>query len=243
MQRKIVRVLDKARELIDLREEQIRLLDELVQSVFYDMFGDPVGNPMGWEVKPLSELNKAGCKISYGIVQPGDDVSAGIPIVRPVDLKNKDIDISKLKKTASEIDSKFKKTKLEGGEIIISVRGITGDTYIVDDRFSGFNVTRGLAVIRPISSINITYLNEFIRSESSQRYIQENTKGATLRQINMEDVRKLEILIPPNTLQNDFADKVQKIESQKSLMQQSLKEMKNNYNSLMQRAFKGEMFN
>ncbi len=120
-QKKIGILLDAAQSLIDKRKQQIALLDELIKSTFYTMFGDPVTNPMGWEKIELYNLNKEGHKISYGIVQPGNNVKNGVPIVRPIDLKNGEIDISTLKKTTVETDKRYRKTRLRGGEIIIVV--------------------------------------------------------------------------------------------------------------------------
>ncbi len=96
-------------------------------------------------------------------------------------------------------------------------------------------------MIRPKDSINTVYLNSFLNSNGAQLHIQEKTKGATLRQINMEDVRKIGDLLPPIALQNQFAEKVQAIEAQKAKMQEGLKAMEELFGSLMQRAFNGEI--
>ena len=82
----IVSELDKINELIRLKKEQLKDFDNLAQSLFYKMFGDPVENEKGWEVKKLNEIVSDNCSISYGIVQPGDGVENGVPVVRPVDM-------------------------------------------------------------------------------------------------------------------------------------------------------------
>lgn len=158
-QQLIVARLDKAQQLIDQRKEQLALMDALVQSLFYEMFGDPVKNEKGWELDILANLIDSSDSISYGIVQPGDDFPGGIPIVRPVDFDKGVVDISQLKKTSPEIESKFKKTRLVGNEILLSVRGTTGVSFVTNESFVGFNVTRGIAVIRPVS-VNTLFLNK-----------------------------------------------------------------------------------
>lgn len=74
------------------------------------------------------------------------------------------------------------------------------------------------------------------------KYLLTQARGATIKGINMKVLRELDIMIPPLPLQNQFAQKVQAIEEQKELLQKSLKLLEDNYNSLMQRAFKGELF-
>ncbi|WP_339172511.1 restriction endonuclease subunit S [Anoxybacillus sp. FSL W8-1294] len=73
--------------------------------------------------------------------------------------------------------------------------------------------------------------------------IEANAPESAQKNINLKILSELEIPVPPVELQNKFAEIVQKIESQKDLLQKSLEELENNFNSLMQRAFKGELFN
>lgn len=94
----IVSELDKLNELIRIKKEQLKDYDTLAQSIFYEMFGDPVENEKGWEVKELIETVIPECKISYGIVQPGEHVEDGVPIVRPVDMLQTFISKDGLKK-------------------------------------------------------------------------------------------------------------------------------------------------
>ena len=85
-QRRIAAILDQADALRAKRREALAQLDSLTQSIFIEMFGDPVANPRGFPTKQLSELIASGDTINYGVVQPGDDVDEGIPLVRVGDL-------------------------------------------------------------------------------------------------------------------------------------------------------------
>ena len=87
-QQRIVAELDCLNEMIALKQEQLKEFDKLAQSIFYDMFGDPGDNVHEWEISILEDVVSENCSISYGIVQPGDDVENGVPVVRPVDLVN-----------------------------------------------------------------------------------------------------------------------------------------------------------
>lgn len=85
------------------------------------------------------------------------------------------------------------------------------------------NVTRGIAVIRyDREKINPVYLNAYLNTDESQRYIQEHTRGATLQQINLSDLRVQEVVVPPTNLQNRFAAFVAEVDKSKFSIQKSL---------------------
>lgn len=109
----IVSELDKINELIRLKKEQLKDFDNLAQSLFYEMFGDPVENEKGWEVKKLNEIVSDNCSISYGIVQPGDGIENGVPVVRPVDMTGTFVYRQGLKNTTKEISESYKRTILK----------------------------------------------------------------------------------------------------------------------------------
>ncbi len=239
-QQRIAALLEKVDHLRSLRRQSLKRLDDLVQATFLEMFGDPVTNPMGWDTKLLEDIISPDNSISYGIVQPGDDYPNGIPIVRPVDIDNNFVDISNLKRTSPNIEIKFKKTRLTGHELLISVRGTTGITYVTNSKFRGFNVTRGLAVIRPATT-NLVFLNSFMQTKHAQSYIARKTRGATLQQINLSELRLLEVQLPPLHLQQAFAERVQHMDTLKQQMQASMKKLEQTFNTLMHQAFNGEV--
>lgn len=168
----------------------------------------------------LISLIKSGAGLSYGIVQPGEDGTGDMGVIRPVDLADGSINIAGIKYVDRSIGNAYKRTELAGNELLITVRGTTGITALTDDRFLGMNVTRGIAVIRFDSEKVVPeYLNAYMRMPQSQKYIQENTKGIALKQINMSDLRVQPILIPPVELQRQFADFVEQTDKSKLLLQ------------------------
>lgn len=232
-QRKIAAVLDKVSDLIAKRRQQLDKLDELIKARFVEMFGD-----QDYPYKELISLIKEGAGLSYGIVQPGDDGTGDMGVLRPVDLIDGKIDTTSIKYIDRSIGEGFKKTELHGNELLITVRGTTGITALTDDRFIGMNVTRGIAVIRYDSEkINPVYLNTYLKTDKSQRYIQERTRGATLQQINLSDLRVQQILVPPRDEQEQFAAFVEQTEKTKTTISKSLEKLETLKKALMQEYF------
>lgn len=241
-QKKIAAILDKVQALCELEKQIIQKYDQLAQSVFLEMFGDPVTNAKNWIHKKFEDLVAKDCQLSYGIVQPGDEVKNGIPCVRPIDLTEQYLKTQDLKRIDQSISHKFKRTILNGGEILLSVRGSIGLLSITDASFKGCNVTRGIVPIWFESEkYNKMFFYYLYTSYGIQNQLKGLAKGATLLQINLEDLRELKVIQPPIELQNHFAERVKKIEYQKQISQQSLKKSEELFQCLLQKAFMGEL--
>lgn len=221
----IVSELDKLNELIRIKKEQLKDYDTLAQSIFYEMFGDPVENEKGWEVKELIETVIPECKISYGIVQPGEHVEDGVPIVRPVDMLQTFISKDGLKKTTKEISNSYNRTILTGKELLICVRGTTGVVSLVDESLKGANVTRGIAPLLFSMDVERWFMYYQIKTPSVRGVISSLTRGIALKQINMLDLRKIQVILPPLPLQHSFAQKIEQIEQQKAAIQKTITDL------------------
>lgn len=229
----IVKELESVSELITARREQLAKLDELVKSRFVEMF-ENTNHPR----VALIDLIKEGAGLSYGIVQPGDDGTGDMGVLRPVDMVDGRISTASIKYINRSKGDGFRKTELTGDELLITVRGTTGITALTDSRFRGMNVTRGIAVIRyDRNKIDPVYLNAYLNTQESQRYIQEHTRGATLQQINLSDLRIQEIMLPPMDLQRQLAAFVEQTDKSKFEIQQSLETLETLKKALMQKYF------
>lgn len=230
----IVTELDKINELIRLKKEQLKDFDNLAQSLFYEMFGDPVENEKGWEVKKLNEIVSDNCSISYGIVQPGDGVENGVPVVRPVDMTKTFVSRKGLKNTTKEISDSYKRTILKGNEILMCVRGTTGLISMATPELQGCNVTRGIAPIECGPTCDKWFIFYQILNPAIQHHIAEYTRGIALKQINMKDVRDIPLCLPPLSLQRLFAQRIEQIEREKSEVQKSIQDLETLLASRMQ---------
>ena len=200
-QAEIIEILGKAESIILKRRKELAELDNLIKARFVELFGDRNDPQI-----ELIDLIIDGAGLSYGIVQPGEDGTGDMGVLRPVDMVDGKIATTSIKYIDRSIGDGFKKTELTGDELLITVRGTTGITALTDERFKKMNVTRGIAVVRyDRNKINPVYLNAFLNADESQRYIQEHTRGATLQQINLSDLRVQKIIVPPMELQERFA--------------------------------------
>lgn len=220
-QESIASELDALQEVIDGYREQIADLDDLAQSIFLTTFGDPVANSKGWEVKQLQDIVTDDCKLSYGIVQPGEEVPNGVPVVRSIDMSSPVIYLKNLKRVDPSIAQKYQRTKLEGDEIFISCRGVTGVISLASEELKGGNITRGLVSAR-LKLGERLFVYYCLRMPQINSIIQDRTKGATLRQINVKDIRLLPIIFPPNDMQKAFAAQMDSINLQNNLLRQQL---------------------
>jgi len=240
-QERIASVLGKSETLIKQRKASIGLLDEFLKNIFFKMFGDPIRNEKNWQIGDFEKLVAEDCPLTYGIVQPGEDFPNGVPIVRPVDLTETYISRKGLKLIDPNISAQFKRTILKGFEILMCVRGTTGTVSIASKELEGCNVTRGITPIWFSEDYNSLFAFFLLKSVGFQREIQKYTYGATLKQINLGDLRKIKFITPPLETQVQFATIAQLITNLKENYIESLNELEDLYASLSQRAFRGDL--
>lgn len=220
-QKGIAAELDALQAMIDGYNAQLHDLDELIKSIFNNTFGEPISNPKGWDIDVLENIVSDDCPITYGIVQPGDEVNDGIPVVRPVDLIGTYVNKALLKKVSPEISDSYKRTILKGNEILICVRGTTGVVSFATEDMKECNVTRGIVPLS-FARHNKWFMYWCIKSFEMNNLIQKYTKGATLKQINIKDLRQLPFPTPPLELQEKFGKQAELIETQRALLNQQI---------------------
>lgn len=192
VQEEIVRILDNFTELT------AELIKELTaRKKQYEYYREKIlSRANNAEQCALQDIVDDSCSISYGIVQTGDDVENGIPVVRPVDLANKIVSLRGLKKVAPSIAESYKRTILKGGDLLLCVRGTTGVISIASDELKGCNVSRGIVPLTFKSTVCPQYIYYQFLSQGIQKGIESKTRGAALKQINMEDLRQIRFPIP-----------------------------------------------
>lgn len=150
---------------------------------------------------PLQELTSTG-SISYGIVQPGQHSDHGIPIVRVNNINNGQLDLSSPLKVDPAIDEKHSKTRLEGGEVLLSLVGTTGQCVVAGPELRGWNVARAIAVIKPALGVSAEWITICLKSQEAQHYLNGRANTTVQKTLNLKDVRQLPIMQFSKTKEN-----------------------------------------
>lgn len=243
-QKEIVEVLNKSQELIDKRKKQIEELDELVKSQFIKMFGDPVSNPKGWDVVKLGKISSVG---SSKRVFVDELVSEGIPFYRGTEIGALSTG-EKIEPTLFITKEHYEKLKDSTGVPVIGdllMPSICPDGRIwsVDtEKPFYFKDGRVLWIHLENSIIDSIFLKHMLREKFNRDY-NKIASGTTFAELKIFALKDLDIIMPPIEIQKKYSDFVKQVDKLKFEMEKSLKELEDNFNSLMQKAFKGELFN
>lgn len=237
-QRRIADILDRADTLRAKRREAVVLIDDLTESIFLDMFGDPAANNRGYQLRPLIEWIDPARPITYGILKPGDDRPDGVPYVRVLDMKDRGIDPSGLRRTSVEISHQYKRSLLRSGDLLISIRGHVGRLAEVPEGANGANITQDSARLA-VSPDSRMYVMECLRTGSMQYWMRQRTKGAAVQGINLGDLKVLPVPAPPIGQQRLFADRAAAVIGVRRAAERQLALADETFVSLQQQAFAG----
>lgn len=239
-QRRIASILDKADDIRQKRQQAIAKLDELLQATFIDMFGDPVSNPKCWKTAKLSEL--VSKDITYGVLKPEEYTQDGIPMLRIQDINS--VDLSKVDNfhlISEKLSQQYKRTILEGNEIVISLVGTIGLVAKVPLSFKGFNVHRNLGVISLKDHSKVDFLESLMKLPHFKVLLERCTKGGVHKLLNLSDLRDLPVYLPDSKLIADYTKILIKIKKLKIDAYSGSEHQDTLFQSLQQKAFNGTL--
>lgn len=230
-QEKIVAELDCLTGIIEKKKQQLEELDKLAQSIFYDMFGDPITNEKGWKKMLLGEI----CVPKKSIARASKTYKAN-ETIHYIDIASIDNNQALLTGTTpfvfAEAPSRAQQ-KVEKGDVLISlVRPNLRNVAMVEYDDSLLVASSGFCVLRAKDS-NPRFIKAFALTDGFTRYLADRTAGANYPAVREEDIRACSIGVPPLDLQNEFAQKVEAIEKQKELVKRSIVETETLFNSRM----------
>ena len=247
-QRRIARILDAADALRAKRREALAQLDTLIQSTFLDMFGDPVTNPMGWEVRSLGDL--AVKKPNNGVFRRNPEYSesldSALPVVWVAELfRGNRIDVSesrRLEATQAEIE----KYGLLPGDLLfcrssLKLDGIAYNNVFLGKREEALFECHLIRVSPRTDVINPVFLNLQLRSVPMRALLKSKSKTATMTTIDQKALSSVEVVVPPGGLQSRFAAVVESVEQQRARQRAHLAELDTLFASLQARAFQGDL--
>jgi type I restriction enzyme S subunit len=228
-QKRIAAILDAADALRAKRRQSIAQLDALIQSTFLDLFGDPVTNPMGWEVKPLEEL----CSFLSGYAWKASAFNSdqkGNPVIRIQNVGTQSTDF--IFTTENPIDRFW----IKRGDLLLSLSG--------SFRLAAWNgppalLNQRIVKLTPQKSLSVSYFQAALSRQLGA--IESMGRHALVNNVALSDLKQVRLILPPLPLQQKFAAIVESIERQKTTQRAHLTELDTLFAALQHRAFRGEL--
>jgi len=239
-QKRIAHLLGKVEGMIAQRKQHLQQLDDLLKSVFLDMFGDPVRNEKGWGEKKLSEL----ClKITDGTHDTPERIQEGIVFITGKHIRSFVVDYANSDFVSSE-DHKiiYSRCDPQYGDVLYTNIGINLGTAAMNTVHYEFSM-KNVALLRPDTRrLHSRFLEHFLNHDREKTtIISELSSGGAQQFLGLGRINMISVLTPPIDLQCQFAAIVEKVEGLKSRYQENLADLQNVYDALSQKAFKGEL--
>ena len=227
-QQQIVSELDLLSGVIEKQKAQLEELDKLAQSIFYDMF-----EKKDWESKKIKDIAIVKIGPFGSALHQHDYISGGTPLVNPIHMKDGRIEADSNFTISDEKKKELSSYLLKIHDIVFGRRGDIGRCALVTQKENGFLCGTGSLFVRFTININPLYSLKILSSSSVKQYLLENARGATMLNLNSSVIEGISIPLPPLSLQQEFAAKVEAIEAMKAKVRQSLKEAETLFNSRM----------
>jgi type I restriction enzyme S subunit len=239
-QKKIAAILDAADALRQKTRQIIQEYDQLAQAIFLDMFGDPVTNPMGWEVKKLDDTSLKVTDGEHGTVER---LKKGKMYLMAKNVGNGGLNLNEVSYISEDDHTRiYKRCNPEEGDLLLVCVGATIGRCCLVPRIEQFSLARSVALIKPNKTeIDSSFLIYQFKHERFQNQIMNRRNTSAQAGLYIGQIKKLDVIIPPFSIQTQFSEKIALIEHQKELAKNSLAESEDLFNALLQKAFKGEL--
>lgn len=176
--------------------------------------------PEGWKYRTLASCCQPE-SITYGIVQPGAPTESGVPIVRVNNFRNTRLDLTEVMHVSPDVEAKYSRTRLKGGEVLVTIVGSVGQVAIAPASIAGFNVARAVAVIEPLPDTTSEWIALCLRSPLSQYLLSSRANTTVQTTINLKDLRALPIPIPPDGERDGIATLIGALDSRITLLRET----------------------
>lgn len=201
--------------------------------------------PENWQWSTCESLCDPKRIITYGVIKLGAEVPEGIPVLRSSNVRWLHIDRNNVKHISKQIADAYSRTFIEGGEILVTVRGSLGGVAVVDSSFAGSNISREVAMIPIHAGLDPSFFCLAIASKWSQNWLSEVTKGVTYEGINIRDLKQLPLPVPPITEQREIVLQVDSLFKLANIIEKRIEAAKLREEKLAQsilaKAFRGEL--
>ena len=247
-QKKIAAILDAADQLRQKDQQLIDHYTALSQSLFLEMFGDPVTNPMGWEKMSIDAAIKADLISelqdgNHGEKHPkvSDFGVEGIPFIMANCFTDNELNILKAYKLAESWKDRLRIGFAQAGDVLLSHKGTVGEVAIVPSCLDLVILSPQVTYYRTSKLLNAQFLAGQFSNNVFQQRLRHEAKQSTRAYIGITRQKQLSIIIPELSVQKIYANQISKIKSQIKIAKLNLEKSNNLFESLLQKAFKGEL--
>ena len=229
----IVSELDLLQSIIDKQKAQVKELDNLAQAVFYDMFGDPVENEKGWEVKKLGEVCD---EIGDGLHgTPQYDANGSFAFINGNNLIDGKIVITDKTQFVTDAEAEKIFIAMDANTVLVSINGTLGKTAIYNNE----RIVLGKSAC--YCKLNDVLMAKFVlplmNTQEFQLFLENNSSKSTIKNVGLKAIRNYRIILPPLSLQQSFTTKIESIEKQKAAITKSIEETQKLFDYTMDKYF------
>jgi type I restriction enzyme, S subunit len=172
--------------------------------------------PKEWEPQVLDQLIDQRRPIVYGILMPGAGHDGGVPVIKVKDIIGGHVKVDGLLLTSPAIDREYRRSRLNPGDLLFTIRGSVGRTAFVPEQLSGANITQDTARIG-ITGIDARFAREYLGMPVPTRFVSTHTLGVAVQGINLRDVRQIPIAVPRNSEAKIIADILENADARLSI--------------------------
>jgi len=197
--------------------------------------------PEGWTWTTVQQLNPADRPCAYGVLQPGPTVPGGIPIVRVGNINDGKVDQIDLKLISPKIAAQYPRTKLQGGEVAISLVGAIGRTAVIPQTLAGANTARAVGIMPITKAVNPHWVEIWFRNPRKIAEMTSKSHEVARKTLNLEDVRVAVVALPPKAEQERIVAEVERglsvVEEMELLLGTNFQRTGALHRSILERAF------
>jgi type I restriction enzyme S subunit len=231
-----VAILEKVSEVIALRKQELGALDNLIKARFVEMFGNE-NNSKNWNIAHVEEVADVQVGVVIKPSQYYTDESNGIRVFRSLNIGEGFIKDNDWVYFTEEGHQKNSKSILKENDLLIVRSGNPGTACVVTKKYVGYNAIDVIIAHPNCEKVNPYYLCIYTNMPHGKKQIEEGTGGAAQQHFNIGKYNKLKLMMPPKSLQDEFADFVHQVDKSKVVVQKALDETKLLFDSLMQKYF------
>lgn len=196
--------------------------------------------PAEWAVGTLERCVRADAPICYGILMPGRGHENGVPVIKVKDIMGGRILQNGLLLTDPRIDRQYRRSRLHSGDLLVTIRGTTGRVAVVPPELDGANITQDTARVRLAPGYSRRFFNFLLQSPALQDQISLHTIGQAVKGINIDDIKRLLVIIPSPEEQEAIADGLEAIDASIHISQDQLLKLQLTKTGLMQDLLTGK---